>query len=589
MRIHALRRVLAGVAAAIIAVLPVGPAHAGTVGDAGTTGTISGRLQHRDGSPAWAYLTVFTTVGQNYAGSAYVPADGSFTVDVPAGSYKLAYSVRGRFEQWSGGATSFAAAVPVEVVAGQVTEVTETVLPTGSIAGRVTRADGSVAAGVPVYAGSGSAMTDGSGSYRIDDLLVGEYTVAFAGPRGVSQYAHGTLDPAAAERFAVLDGQVTTVDETLLPTGSVRIVAHDATTSEPLSGFCVYGAASGCAAGAELVLDGLFAGQRHFTVNIDDQLHLTVPDAAVTVTAGQTATLDVAMRRGASITATMVERAGGAATDGCVTVAKVGDLYGLDTLGFCSDVRPGPTPGSVVVGPLEPGTYQLLADPRDPALGLQWAGATGGTGDRAKARRVTVAAGDRVTAPAIRFDPATTIHGRVTDAATGAPVTACVSVVALAYDFAPRDNCPGHSEPDGTYSIPGVGPYAWPVEFVGHGYQWRWSGDAVNRRTATPVTAVADAQLRTGGGTLTGTVTDASGHPVGAIVVAVDAATGEALTFGAGPESTYTLTRIAPQRIKVYYRTTDGRTGWVGGADLAHARPIQIRDQRTVTVNIVIG
>ncbi|WP_238013683.1 carboxypeptidase-like regulatory domain-containing protein [Dactylosporangium sp. AC04546] len=589
MRNHALRRVLAGAAAAIIALLPVGPAHAGTAGADGTTGTISGRLQNRDGSPTWAYLTVFTTVGQNYAGSAYVPAAGTFSVDVPAGSYKLVFNVRGRFEQWSGGATSFAAAVPVEVVAGQVTEVTETVLPTGSIAGRVTRADGSSAAGVPVYAG-GSATTDGSGAYRIDDLLVGEYTVSFLGPHGVSQYAHGTLDPAAAERFAVLDGQVTTVDETLLPTGSVRIVAHDATTGEPLAGFCAWAPnVGGCAAGTELVVDDIFAAQYQFTVYLDDRLHLP-GRGTVTVTGGQTAALDVAVRRGATITATMVERAGGTATDGCVTVATVNGLYGLDTRGFCSDATPGPTPGSVVIGPLEPGTYQLLADPRDPALGLQWVGAAGGTGDRAKARRITVASGDRITAPAIRFDAGTTIHGRVTDAATGAPLTACVSVVALAHDYVPTDSCPAHSEPDGTYSIPGVGPYAWPVEFVRYGYQWRWSGDAVNRRTATPVTAVADAQLRTGGGTLTGTVTDASGHPVRASVVAVDALTGEAVAVGAGPDPAgYTITKIPPQRIKVYYSTTDGRTGWVGGADLAHARPFQVRDQRTVTVNIVIG
>ncbi|MGI5180991.1 MSCRAMM family protein [Dactylosporangium sp. CA-152071] len=629
MRQHALRRTLlyAAVTAATIAGAAVSttPAHAATgtsvttvgagatvtVDDQLPTGTISGSLLNRDGTPAWAYLTVFDSAEQNFVTSVSVPSSGAFTLDLPAGSYKLNYRVRNAFDQWSGGKTSYETAVPVEVTAGQAVQVVETVLPTGSVGGRLTKADGSPAANVGVTAsqpggsGSGWTSTGTDGRYRIDDLMLGDYVVAFSGPAGVSQYAHGKLDSAAADRFTVADGQLTTVDETFLPTGAIRVVAHDATTGEPLEHFCVWATntdnAGGCATGAELLITGLFVGRYTLSVNIDDRLHLTVPYTPVTVTAGQTATIDVAMRQGASITATMASRDGGTAVDGCIGVANVDQPYGYDPYGFCSDERPGPTPGSVVIGPLEPGTYQLLADPRGDALGLQWVGAAGGTGDRGAAQRFTVASGDQITTPTIQFDRAGTVRGKVTDVNTGAPVASvCVSVVALSHGFAPQGGCAFSTGADGTYSIPGVGPYAWPVQFIGRGYQWRWSGNAANRPDATMVTvpagkkAAANIKLRTGGGTLTGTVHDTAGNPLNAYLVAFDALSGEAVHSGdsnnqySNPPMTFTIPNIAPQQIKIFYQLPDGRSGWLGGADLAHAQPFQIRNNKTLTVDVIV-
>ncbi|MDG6108350.1 carboxypeptidase regulatory-like domain-containing protein [Dactylosporangium aurantiacum] len=576
------------------------------------TATISGSLLNRDGTPAWAYLTVFDSAAQNYITSVSVPSSGAFTLELPVGSYKLNYRVRDAFDQWSGGKTSYETAVPVEVIAGQAVQVVETVLPTGSVGGQLTNADGSPAANVGVIAnqpdGNGSqgwTTTGADGRYRIDDLLLGVYVVAFAGPAGVTQYAHGRLDSAAADRFTVTDGKLTTVDETFLPTGAIRIVAHDATTGEPLENFCVWATNTdnvrGCATGVELLIADLFVGTYTLNVNIDDHLHLTVPYVPVTVAAGQTATIDVAMRQGASITATMVSRDGGIAVNGCVGVANISQPYGYDPYGFCSDERPGPTPGSVVIGPLEPGTYQLLADPRSDTLGLQWVGAAGGTGDRDAAQRFTVASGDRITAPTIQFDRAGTVRGKVTDVNTGAPVArVCVSVVALSQGFAPQGGCGFWTGADGTYSIPGVGPYAWPVQFIERGYQWRWSGNAVNRHEATMVTvpagkyAAANIKLRTGGGTLTGTVHDAAGNPRNAFVVAYDALSGEALHSGdsnnqySNPPMTFTIPNIAPQQIKIFYQLPDGRSGWLGGADLAHAQTYQIRNNRTLTVDVIV-
>ncbi|MFG2037515.1 carboxypeptidase-like regulatory domain-containing protein [Dactylosporangium sp. NPDC048998] len=349
----------------------------------------------------------------------------------------------------------------------------------------------------------------------------------------------------------------------------------------------------GCADGAELVLTEVFAGAHVFSVNLGDRIHFDA-EVPATVAAGDN-TVDVALRRGATLTVSMVEGAGGAVADGCVDLAKLGETYGFSGNTNCSDW--GSTPGTVVVGPLEAGTYQVFADPRDDALGMQWVGATGGTGDRDAALRVTVAAGDQATLPAVRFDRAGTIRGKVTDAATGAPVPwACVWVAALPTFFG--DGCPAGTGEDGTYTIPGVGPYAWPVEFFKQGYQWRWSGNAVNRHEATPVTVrpgksvAANIKLRAGGGTLTGTLRDASGHSVSGTVLVVDAVSGEAVQFGGyadGSDSPYTITNIAPQQVKIAYRAERGRRGWVGGTDLASAQVYQIKNNRTLTVNVTVA
>jgi hypothetical protein len=498
------------------------------------------------------------------------------------------------------------------VSAGQAVQVDETVLPTGSLGGRLTNSDGSPAGNVQVTTNQpgvngswGSTYTDADGRYQFSDLLLGSYEVAFAGPNWLYQYAHGKIDPSAAERFAVTDGQLTTVDEVFLPTGTIRVVAHDATTGAPLSDFCAYTRSAttvgGCATGTELLITDVFVGSYPLDVYLHDQLHLDATAGPAVVTAGQTVTVDVAMRRGATITTTMTARADGAAADGCVSVARLNDAFGYNPYGFCSDWTPGPVPGSVVVGPLEPGTYQLFVDPRSDALGMQWLGAAGGTGNREAALRFTVAAGDQVVAPKVRLDKAGTITGKVTDVGTGAALSyTCVWVAALSPGFGGGGDCPAATGADGTYTIAGVGPYAWPVEFARGNYQWRWSGNAINRLTATPVTvragrtATASIRLRTGGGTLTGRIRDASGQPVSASVVAYDVLSGEAVQFPGGitpegqPPATYTIANIAPQRVKISYRTEDGRFGWLGGADLAHATAYDVRNNRTLTVDIVI-
>ncbi|MET7422417.1 carboxypeptidase regulatory-like domain-containing protein [Dactylosporangium sp. NPDC005555] len=581
------------------------------------TGRVAGTLRNADGSAAQAYVQAYTAEGQNYVGSTGVAPDGTFGLDLPSGAYKIQFYVRSSFYQWNGGKLTFDSAAPIQVTAGSTIPLTETVVQTGSIAGRLTNADGTPASGVGVAAERAeydgiptrSATTDIDGRYRMDDAVPGDWLVSFSGPRWISQYAHGTLDRDAAARIAVTSGQVSTVDEQFLPQGTVRIVAHDATSGAPLSHFCAYANAntnlSGCTDGTEIILADVPAVAWSFAVNINDHQHFEERDATVTVTGGQTTTIDVALRRGATLTVPMVKRADGTTAEGCAQAAKVGVQYpyfgghpDYITSYACSDWFEPQIPGTVVLGPLDAGTYQLFADPRDDALGSQWVGATGGTGDRGAAAQVTLAEGDQVTVPVVRLDRAGTIRGKVTDLATGAPVAGvCVSVTARAPGFS-GDGCPVATAGDGTYVMPGVGPYAWPVQFSSHDYQWRWSGNAVSRPEATPVTVragknvTANAKMRTGGGTITGAFRDPAGHLLDGGVSAYNAVTGEAVSIGGQSyaDTPYVLANLAPQQqVKLQWSTVDGHRGWVGGTSFASATPFQIKNNKTLTVNVTVS
>ncbi|WP_432985530.1 carboxypeptidase regulatory-like domain-containing protein [Dactylosporangium sp. CA-233914] len=564
-------------------------------------GWITGALHQRDGSPATAHLTVYTGDEQIMVANADTAADGTFSLELLPGEYKIQFYRYPSIEQWNGGTFTYTSAAPIAVVAGQVTPLQESVIATGSIAGQLLKADGTPAAGVSVGArtlddsgGSHATTTGADGRYRLDDVPVrDDWLVSFGGI--LRQYAHGKLSPETADRVAVTEGQTSTVDDQLLPTGSVRVIAHDATTGAPLSGFCTWvnnTSLYDCAETTEVVLSNIYVGTWYFDVGPGDGRHFDAYNKPVTVVAGQTSTLDVALGLGATLTVPMLARAGGAAAGGCLQLGRVGDPF--PTRSACSGEGSGP----IVVGPLQPGTYQVFADPGDDALGAQWVGATGGTGNRDAAAQFTVAAGDQLTIPAVQLDGAGSIRGTVTDAATGAPVPhACVSVVPLLPGFN-GDGCPFGTAEDGTYTLRGLGPYAWPVEFAKPGYQWRWSGNKPSRPEATTVTVRvgknvrANIKLRTGGGTVAGTAHDAAGHPVDVAVLPFNAVTGEAVSFGgfATGGGGYSVPLLAPQQsVKLRWTADGGRSGWVGGTDFASATAYPVKNNKTTTVNITVS
>jgi hypothetical protein len=118
---------------------------------------------------------------------------------------------------------------------------------------------------------------------------------------------------------------------------------------------------------------------------------------------------------------------------------------------------------------------------------------------------------------------------------------------------------------DGRYTISGLGPYEWPVQFIDTlgGHSWQWSGDRPTQQTAQLVrvrvgrTTKADAHLMTPA-TITGRVTDSAGQPLWGDITAFNAVTGDPVANYAltDENGNYQLAGIAgPQPVKLRVRS----------------------------------
>ncbi|MDG4809855.1 carboxypeptidase regulatory-like domain-containing protein [Micromonospora sp. WMMD1120] len=218
--------------------------------------------------------------------------------------------------------------------------------------------------------------------------------------------------------------------------------------------------------------------------------------------------------------------------------------------GGCSDDQ-----GVLVTSEVVPGGYRLLINAiYPPGYGWQWVGRHGGTGERERAHVVQVRSGTVTSAPTVRLDPAGTVVGVVTDAATGAPVPrARVMVVPYVPDPKNDDHGPMTDE-EGRYTITGLGPYHWPVQFAADGLATVWSGGTATRAQARTV-RVRAGQIATlnqalpAGTPLTGAVR-VDELITYAQVVAFDAATGD-LTGVAEVGDGYTLRLLPGQRVRL--------------------------------------
>ncbi|WBB93489.1 carboxypeptidase regulatory-like domain-containing protein [Verrucosispora sp. WMMC514] len=111
---------------------------------------------------------------------------------------------------------------------------------TGTISGRLTTAAGAAAPDVPVvvypsgeYDVLASTMTDADGAYTLPQLNPGSYTVGYLPDSRPEQYYRQQLRPWDADPVVVTAGATTTVDEQLLPTGTISGQLLDA-AGEPV-------------------------------------------------------------------------------------------------------------------------------------------------------------------------------------------------------------------------------------------------------------------------------------------------------------------------------------------------------------------
>jgi len=482
----------------------------------------------------------------------------------------------------------------------------------GSITGTITRpGGGAVTVNLWTTAGgtAGQVTTDAAGHYTFASIAPGQYKVQFGVQSGFDpkwQWAYQKFSFSSATVIDVAADATTTVDDTYAPSAGVRLTVTDAVSGAPVDAVCASQNSSfptDCGAtGGVLTLDDLSPGVTTIYVTSSDGLHAAKTVNNVKVVTGTLTDVAVALTPTGAITTTVLDRATGDPVPS-VCVVPLTLTFGAFTSRMCQwgGDNYSKDDGTVTLGGLTPGTYTLLANPEYMSYGLQWVGAKGGTGSQYQAKKITVVAGQSVAAPTIKLDPAASISGVITDAVTGELLTnGCASVL----PWFPGDGtsvvgpyCIDYWT-DGKYTIPNLGPYAWPIQFsyyyASDTYAAYWSGGQSNRKAATLVPAgidtpgQADAALTKVGPGLTVTAKSSDGQ-VWNGYLNVDAFNAKTGDYVKTMNYTHTLDGVTAQPVRLkYVPDSDFESGWYGGTDFATATNVKVDPEKPKTVQLTL-
>ncbi|MEV6637662.1 carboxypeptidase regulatory-like domain-containing protein [Actinoplanes sp. NPDC051470] len=225
-----LRRLLSAglLAAGLILVAPTTPAAAANVivAPSPETGTVRGVFTDQAGAPiAGASVTSRSPEFDGRTSSATTDARGRYQLNsVPAGPITVSFTHE-RVTQYAPGKPQAQAGL-FTVVPGLTTVIDERKVPTGTVQGRLT-----TAAGAPVTNGSTSittpfgqlylaARTDDDGRYAVAGVPAGPLTISF-NANSLTQWGHDAGSAPAATTFTLTAGERLTIDESLLPTGTL--------------------------------------------------------------------------------------------------------------------------------------------------------------------------------------------------------------------------------------------------------------------------------------------------------------------------------------------------------------------------------
>jgi hypothetical protein len=600
------RRAQALVGALILAVPLAGvasPAYA-----AATTGSISGTFTVNGQASFGASVEVTNLSG--YFDYVSLDLDGSFQVtDLAPGQYQLEFSYPYGPSQWYHEKATEGEADSVTVVAGQDTQVDEQALPTGTIAGTLTDSSGNPMANANVTATSVdgqqslNGITDPGGQYHLA-ALPGSYNLSFQ----PQQYPELKLTaPGSAElaTYTVEVGATTTVDEQLPPTGTMS--GHftsadgqpaknvDVTASLP-------GAGAPSAVGSvfaftdddgDFTLPYVYAGTGYhvefsdWSTGIDQWAYgaLSEADAAdFTVTAGADTVVNDRVLGTGSIAVTAKDAATGKSiADFCA---------GSDGQEGCSNGT-----GQVVLTGVKAGAESVYAYTDD------------GRYFYPDDQTATVVA-DQTASVTFTMTPAAVIDTVVTDAATGAPVADVCVVPYAGTKFTASDGFGYCSDSQGVVHIGPLAPGSYRL-YAGagrtgsrYGDQWVGPDGGVGTMTAAAVVKAKTGQPAEAPpvrldhpGTITGVVTDATGHPVvGALVANSASEPGSGSTYRADVTDAtghYTVTGLGPYSWPLFVNPeTTEPWQWTGGvANYTRASTVAVSADATVTkdISLVLG
>ncbi len=568
------------------------------------TATLTGTLTNSDGTPAAG-----VGIGDQsdaFPGISTTTDDGgawSLLVFAPA-SYYISYALPNGLTQWSGGDSDINDAVPVSVTADQTRTVNDAVLPTGTISGRYTDANGQPVAGAQVtlsfpLTGNTAAQgtTDDNGDYSVP-TFAGKYTVQFASPDGLQQFAYGALDPQSATLFAVTAEHDTEVDDSELGTGTVTVTGVNAKTGVAVKAFCVYvDSQYVCTKNGTAVVPNVRQGNEQIQVTATNPKYIWAAPQHVAVVAGQNVAFQESFQPGTLVKTTIVDSTTGAPVAGaCVLAFVPGYTVWPDGGGSCSDDT-----GAITIGPLAPGYSDSLfvTAPYQSAYGDQWVGADGhGTGMEQNALVIKATAGKTVTIGNIQMDQAGSLTGTVTDKATGLPIK---SAGVGRNTFSAGSGAAGDivaTDASGRYTLTNLGPYQWPIFTNANGYASQWSGGVGNRYAATTVQITSGATATynvamSAGPHVTGTVSKSDGTPLGqaGMIAIYNAKTGDTMGFTwSNPDGSFSLPAIGKQNVRIEYWFQDlsgTYDGWYGGPTEAQAQVVYV-SKAGATVNIVL-
>lgn len=498
---------------------------------------------------------------ENGAGQAVLATDcadsaGRYWLPAPAGAYyKLRFYAAGYEEQWGWGRNSWLNADALFLVSGSTSVNAKLSKHAGSITGRITDDNGDPLSDTIVVAtrlndvnGWNIARTAADGSYAIHNLWEGDYRVYYYSFESLAKGRERQWYPRSrtvegAQTVRVNPLAATRIDDRFLPTVSLSVTAIDTATGKPLTGgFCAYVYINMGRSVDGIQSCGGWDGTVVFP-EVPVGLHAVrvVPPSVAPNYPVQAKTW-VDIKPGGSQISMDISRMGAVSGDvvdpqgkpvpACMTFVRP-EWHGMVTNAYGS--RSCATDGRFGYVPQAPGPVQLWVEPTDGVHGAQWVTIGGaGTGDQRKALRVEIGSNGHATLGKITVGLAASVTGTVrTD--TGQPLKdICVYPFAVAADH----TSPHCSGADGKYTVTGLGPFVWPLEYVDWSGQhaWRWSGGASNRFGATAITLAAGAVGRSDvalerTSMATALFAGDDGISMNGEIVAIDATTGD--TVGA--------------------------------------------------------